>query len=144
MRKDKTYVMHLSDLAGKGSISNEDWRSNADCLGKTLVGTSDLGVVSLDGVVSHDLQGLSSLDVDWLVVSKESSSDLWSLGVEHDSAVLVWSLLEGLSQVVDRLGMSLVVSVREVQSSNVHTSIEHLDEHLNIPAGWSKQIGRLG
>ena len=36
-----------------------------------------------------------------------------------------------------------VVSVREVETSDVHTSVKHLDEHLNIPASWSEGANDL-
>jgi hypothetical protein len=35
--------------------------------------------------------------------------------------------------------VGLVVSMREVQSGNVKSSIEHLYKHFSVPAGWSKQ-----
>ena len=37
-----------------------------------------------------------------------------------------------------------MISVGEVKTGNVHTGVEHLDEHVNIPAGWSKGADDLG
>lgn len=37
-----------------------------------------------------------------------------------------------------------VVSVREVKSGNVHASVEHLDEHVGVPAGGSEGANDLG
>ena len=38
----------------------------------------------------------------------------------------------------------LVVSVGEVQTRYVHAGIEHLDEHFNIPAGWTEGADNFG
>ena len=32
----------------------------------------------------------------------------------------------------------LVVSVREVETGNVHAGVEHLDEHVHVPTGGSE------
>ena len=116
--------MDLGDFAGEGTVSDEDGASNANSLGKALVGTGNSGVITLLRVVCNDLKSLAGGELDWLVVSQHSSSDLWSLGVEHDGAGLVWSLLEGLSQVVEGHTVSLVVTVGEVQSADVKSRIE--------------------
>ena len=39
--------------------------------------------------------------------SEDQYTDLWALGAKHDSAGLVWALLEGLSEVGNRLAMRL-------------------------------------
>jgi hypothetical protein len=131
--------MDLRDLAGERSISNEDGGSNGDGLWKTLVRASDLGGISLDGVVDDDLERLTCNDINRLVVPVEARSNLWTLGVQHHGAILIWSCLQSLLQVLQRLSMRLVVSVGEVKSSDVHASIEHLDQHVSVPAGWSIQ-----
>jgi hypothetical protein len=37
-----------------------------------------------------------------------------------------------------------MVSVREIETSYVHASIEHFDEHFDIPAGWTKGANDFG
>lgn len=37
-----------------------------------------------------------------------------------------------------------MISVGEVQTSNVHTGIKHLDEHLGVPASGSESADNLG
>jgi len=41
------------------------------------------------------------------VVHEETGTDLWALGVKHDSTGLVWALLESLSEVGNGLAMRL-------------------------------------
>ena len=38
----------------------------------------------------------------------------------------------------------LVVAVREVETSDVHAGVEHLDEHVGLPAGGSERADDLG
>jgi hypothetical protein len=40
--------------------------------------------------------------------------------------------------------VSLVVVVLHVKSGNVHASVKHFDEHLNVPAGWSESTNDFG
>ena len=37
-----------------------------------------------------------------------------------------------------------MIAVREVETGDVHASIEHLDEHVGVPAGWSECADDLG
>ena len=41
-------------------------------------------------------------------------------------------------------GAYLVITVREVETGDVHASVEHLDEHLSVPAGGSERADDLG
>ena len=34
--------------------------------------------------------------------------------------------------------------MREVETSNIHASVEHLDEHIGVPACWSEGANDLG
>ena len=36
-----------------------------------------------------------------------------------------------------------MVTVGEVQASNVHAGVKHLDEHVNVPAGGAKSADDL-
>ena len=38
----------------------------------------------------------------------------------------------------------LVVTVREVETGNVHASVQHFDEHFHLPAGWTKGADNFG
>ena len=38
----------------------------------------------------------------------------------------------------------VVITVREVETGDVHASIKHLDEHVNVPAGWAQCADYLG
>ena len=37
-----------------------------------------------------------------------------------------------------------MVTVREVETSNVHASVKHFNEHVNVPAGGAKGADNLG
>ena len=37
-----------------------------------------------------------------------------------------------------------MVSVREIETRYVHASVEHFDEHFDIPAGWTKGANDFG
>ena len=132
--------MDLGDFAGEGTISDEDGGSWTDGGWKTLVGASNLGGVTFDGIVDHDLKGLSCDELNWLGISQKTGSNLWTLGVEHNGTGLIWSLLKGLLKVLKRLSMGFVITVGEIKSCDVHSSVKHLDEHINIPAGWSVKM----
>lgn len=139
-----TYLFQLGDLADQGTISNKDSAANLDTGWKALVGARDDSVVTLDSVVGGDLKSLVNLEVDVLSILEEASSDLWALRVEHEGDWLVWSLGHGGSQVGDLLAVGLVVTVGEVETGNVHTSINHVDELLDLVASWSEGADDLG
>ena len=40
-------------------------------------------------------------------------------------------------------GTYLVVSMREIETGNIHSCIEHFDKHFNFPAGGSKSANDL-
>ena len=31
-----------------------------------------------------------------------------------------------------------MVTVRKVETSDIHASVKHLDEHISVPAGWAQ------
>ena len=130
--------MNFRDLASKGSVSYEDGRSDMHRLRQRFVGASDLLSVTLNCVISANLKLLTGSKLNWLVISQHASSDLRSFGVKHDADLFVGSLFECLLQVLNTLSVGLVITMREVQSCNVHASVNHLDEHINIPTRWSK------
>ena len=37
-----------------------------------------------------------------------------------------------------------MVTVREVETGNVHASVQHFDEHFHLPAGWTKGADNFG
>lgn len=37
-----------------------------------------------------------------------------------------------------------MVTVGEVEAGNVHAGINHLDEHVDFPAGWAKSANDFG
>jgi hypothetical protein len=127
-------------FTSEGSIGNEDGRSNLHSGSKLWVRASNASVVTLEGVVSHNLKILSSGQLDWLGIFQHTGSDFRTLGIEQNSASLVRSLLEGLFKVIERLSVGFVVTVGEVASGNIHTSVQHFNEHINIPA--SRAINR--
>ena len=134
-----TYGSNFGDSAGKRSISNKDGWSNLHGGWKTWVRACNSSIISQEFIISHDLQTLTSGEFNWLVILEEPSSNLWTFGIKQEGALLVWSLLEGFSQVVQSLSVRLVITVREVQSSDIHACVKHLDKHINIPAWWSTQ-----
>ena len=102
-----TYLEDFSDLDSQRSISDVHDGANLNGGWERLVGASNTGVVSLDLVVSGDLELLVLDELNWGSVLELSGTDLWSLGVKHDSAGLVWALLEGLLKVSDRFAVGL-------------------------------------
>ena len=37
-----------------------------------------------------------------------------------------------------------MVTVREVETGDVHARVEHLDQHLGVPAGWAQGANNFG
>ena len=37
-----------------------------------------------------------------------------------------------------------MIAVREVETRYIHASVEHLDEHVNVPAGGAQCANNLG
>jgi len=83
---------------------------------------------------------LSSQQLDRFAITQHTSSDLRSLGIEHYGAALIRALLKCFTQVIKRGPMCLVVAVRKVETSDVHASIKHFDEHFNLVASGSVKI----
>jgi hypothetical protein len=127
-------ILDWLDLTCESSIVNENCRSNTDSGWKVLKRASNLLVVSFDGKVSYNFECLSSYQIDWLWISQESSSDLWTLGVQHHSASLIRSFLKGHLEVLDALAMSFMIAWGHVKPGNIHTCIKHLHEHVDVLA----------
>ena len=102
-----TYFKELGHDAREGTVSNEDCGADLNSLWKRFVGAGDFLGGSFEGVISADDQVLAGDEFNRLVVDEHASADLRALGVEHDAAGLVWSLLEGLLHVFNGLGVSL-------------------------------------
>jgi hypothetical protein len=122
-----TYIVDFGNLASERSVGNEDSGSNLYGSHETLVRASDHGVVTEMGVISANFQSLICCKFNGLSILQHTSSNLWALGIEHNSAVLTWSLSESLSQVVEGLAMGSVITVTEIKSSNIHSSVEHFN-----------------
>ena len=108
-----------------------------------LVSAADAGVVTLNVGVGNNFEVLPSDEVNGLVL-EEASADFGALSVKHDGDGFVGALLKGFLQVEDRLAVGLVVTMGEVEAGNVHASVNHLDEHVNVPAGWAQGADDLG
>lgn len=106
--------MNFSDLTRKRSISNENGRSNVHSLWQRFVGASNLLGISFNGVVSADLQLLTGNKLDWFIISQHSGSNFGSLGIKHDSHLLVRSLLQSFLQILDTLPMRLMIAMGEI------------------------------
>lgn len=102
-----TYFKDLEDGAGEGTIGNEHDGTDLNSLWERFVGAGDFLSGSFEGVIGGDDQVLAGLEINGLAVDKRTSADLRALGVEHDAAGLVWSLLEGLLDVFDSLAVRL-------------------------------------
>ena len=110
-----SYLEDLGHSAGEGTVGDVDGGANVDGLGEVLVGAGNASGVTLDVVISNDLKFLASLKSDGLSLLEHTSADLRALGVEHDGASLVGALLEGLSQVVNRLTVGLSASEMRIR-----------------------------
>ena len=69
--------------------------------------------------------------------SQKTSPDLWSLGVQRDGqarveALLVLVELGGLAAVVDGVAVVLVGAVGEVHAGNVHASVDHVHQVVDV------------
>jgi len=62
----------LSDFTGYTAIVNENHGSNRNRIGKSLVRSSELHVISFHSVIRDNSEGLSSLEVHGLLVSEVS------------------------------------------------------------------------
>lgn len=139
-----TYLSNFLDSTSERAVSDVDSRSNFDSLWEGRVGAGDFVDITFDGVIGDNLQVLSSLEGDGSVIDEETSTNLGTLSVEHDGTGLIWSLLESLSEVGNGASVGLVVTMREVETGNIHASVEHLDKHVDVPAGRSECANDLG
>lgn len=139
-----TYLFQLGHNTRDGAIGDENSTANLDASGQAWVGAGDDSVVTLDSVVGRDFKGLVLLEFNALAVDEHASTDLRTLGVEHEGDVLVRTLLEGLVEACDLLAVGFVITVGEVETSDVHAGVDHLYEGLNRVASGSKGADDLG
>ena len=123
--------MGFGDLAVKTS-SNKELGANSDGHGDLRERAGYLMVVTVDCSVNYNLESLPALDFDVFVVSNVLKGNLGTLGIEHDGALLVWPLLESHGKVVKTLAVGLLVSLREVNSCNLHSCVQHLHNLVHI------------
>ena len=93
--------------------------------------------VALELVVSRENNFFPGLQPDRLRVLQEPSTDLGSLGVQHDGTQTL-RVQHGDSQVIQGLLVVLVRTVREVEARDAHSRSQELLQHLDRPRLWSE------
>ena len=104
--------MDLCNLTLEGSVVNEDCGSNNHSLAELLVGAGHTSVVTLDRRIDGDDEVLALRQSDIFALFVRASLNLGALGVKHDRALLVLSLLESFLQVLKGFQVGLQFKVR--------------------------------
>lgn len=77
------------------------------------------------------------------IVTVEPSTDFGSLSVKHESHSFACSLAS-FTEDSSLFTMGFVVTVREVQATNVHASVDQFSESINSVAGGSHCANNFG
>jgi len=125
--------MHLCNFASQWSISDVDQRPNTDSLWKFFVTAYNLCIITIVGLIDNYFQHLSRLQINCFSIFQKSSSDFRSFCIQHDTTCLIFSEFKSFSKVIKGLAVSLMVSVRKVQSCHVHSCVKHFAKIFNIP-----------
>ena len=75
-------------------------------------------------VVTGEGESLASNQSNVITAFQFDSTDFWAFGIQQDSCFLT-SFAHHVTQVFDALTVFSIVTVREVQTHNVHASIKH-------------------
>mmetsp|Transcript_68685 Transcript_68685/g.196976 ORF Transcript_68685/g.196976 Transcript_68685/m.196976 type:complete len:582 (+) Transcript_68685:261-2006(+) len=128
---------HRLYLQRQGAINAQYDVAWLDGGAQHVVRDCEAGAVALEAVVSHELQVLALLEVDFVAnaVPEEPSADLRALGVQHDGDMLAGPQLGGIADLGHGLAVHLVVAVGEVEAGDVHASVNQLQQHVGLPAG---------
>jgi hypothetical protein len=81
---------------------------------------------------------LASGETNVLTLLQNSGTDFWSLGLKDNGNDFVGALLKAGLEVGNELTVGLVIALGEVETSNVHAGINHLDDLVNIIAGLAE------
>jgi len=68
------------------------------------------------------------------LILNQTSSDLRAFSIKQKCNRVVFLDLESFLESLDNLCMSFVISMGEVQTSNVHTVVNHLAKLIDLPA----------
>mmetsp|Transcript_16045 Transcript_16045/g.36692 ORF Transcript_16045/g.36692 Transcript_16045/m.36692 type:complete len:416 (+) Transcript_16045:447-1694(+) len=133
----------LSNLQGQAPISHKDGVARLDTGWQLVVGASNASAVSLEIVVRNNFERLARFESNATTRSVKSRTNLGSFGIQQNGQRMVRSLLHCLPQPLNRRPMGLMISVREIQSSDVHPCVHKLHQIVDIPTLRSHRTNDL-
>ena len=92
IKSNQTYVVSLRDFTVQ-TATDVQRVADPDSHGQLGVGTRNLLVIAINSSVCYDLESLTGMYLDVLVVPDVFKSDLWALGIKQDRALFLRSLL---------------------------------------------------
>ena len=122
-RADHVGLGQLRDVQLQTAVVDEDAVTHLELGGKIGVGHGYAGRITLD-LASGQREGVSGIQVDFAILER-ADADLGTLGVQHDRGRLAQSLAHA-AEGLDDLLVGRVITVGEVETSNVHARLEHL------------------
>ncbi|CAH3308914.1 hypothetical protein AH0328V1_2698, partial [Enterobacter cloacae] len=103
--------------------------ANRQVAGEAFVGHGNDFVITHNGFVGGEGEGLARFQGNVVTAFQFDSADFRTFGVEQDCRFFP-GLAHHVAQVLDTLAVFSIVAVGEVQTHHVHAGIQHFAQHL--------------
>ena len=111
------------------TIVNQYGVADAQVAGETFIGHRNDFVITDNGFVGGEGKGLARFQRNVVAAFQLNGTDFRTFGIQKDCRFLT-GFTHHIAQVLDALTVFRVVTVREVQTHNVHASVQHFSQHL--------------
>ena len=111
------------------TIVNQYRVANAQVAGEAFIGHRNDFVITDNGFIGGEGEGLACFQGDVVAAFQLNGTDFRTFGVQQDCRFLT-GFTHHIAQILDALTVFRIVTVREVQTHNVHARVQHFGQHL--------------
>ena len=103
--------------------------ADAQVAGEAFIGHRNDFVITYYRFVGGEGESLARFQGDVVTTFQLNGTDFRTFGIQKDCCFLA-RFAHHIAQVLDALAVFRIVTVREVQTHNVHTGVQHFGQHL--------------
>ncbi len=111
------------------AVVHQDGVANGQIAGEAFISHSNDFIVADNGLVCSEREGLARFQRNVVAAFQFNGTNFWTFGIQQDCCFFT-GLAHHVAQVLDALTVFSIVTVREVQTHNVHAGVQHFGQHL--------------
>ncbi|VFS59694.1 Uncharacterised protein [Raoultella planticola] len=126
---DDVLTFNGSHFHADQTIVDQNGVTDGQVGSETFIGHGDDFVVANDGFIGSEGECLTCFQGDVIAAFQLDGTNFRAFGVQQDSRCLT-GFAQHVTQVLDALTVFSIVTVREVQTHDVHARVQHFGQHL--------------